>query len=160
MGNLKQVKKLIKRMKHPMTKDINGDCCLHYAALFHQFEILKYLIEEVQCPPNAEGWNGSTVLHLAAQTAQFNVVQYLVESKHCKLDPTIEDHNGHSALHYACSGGDCNIVSYLIGSMSEYMKLEDMLYSNYDNSSPANSNAETGESILKLLYLVHVTMEN
>ena len=65
-GKLKRVKELIKENENPMDKDVNGDSCLHYAVEFSQFEILKYLIEEVECPPGTEGWNGCTVLHLAA----------------------------------------------------------------------------------------------
>ena len=112
-GNLHQVMSLIRRKQNPMARDINGDSCLHYAVTLHQFKILKYLIEEVQCPAGTDGWNETTVLHIAAQTNQLAVVRYLVESEHCKLDPTTEDLDGHSALHYACSGGDPSIVRYL-----------------------------------------------
>lgn len=142
-GSLQEFKRLIKRKENPLAKDIDGNSCLHYAAQLHRFGILRYLIEEIQCPPGTKGWNGSTILHIAAQTKQFDTVQYLVESEHCKLDPTIENNNGHSALHCACQGGDLKTICYLIESMTEYMKLEDVLY---DNSTPPlqSDSAELG----------------
>lgn len=123
-----------------MTKDTYGDSCLHYAANLHRFKILMYLIEEVQCPPGIEGRNKRNILHIAAETKQINMVQYLVESEYCKLDPSLEDNTGHSALHYACCSGDLRIVRYLIESMSEYMKLEDMMN---DMTSSAQSHSQT-----------------
>ena len=128
-GNLEQVQTLIRNNENPMAKDYNDDSSLHYAVESGQVDILKYLIEEVECPPGTRGWHGSTILHIAAQTKQFDVVQYLVESEKCRLDPSTEDEYGCSALYYACHSGDVEIVRYLIDCMmKEYMKKEDILY--------------------------------
>lgn len=125
-GNLQEVKRLIEEGLNPLDKDINDDTLLHFAAIKGELDILKYLVEDVECNPAMQGFRGTTTLHAAAQGEQFTTVKYLVEQ--CQLDPIALDHVNWYPLHYACSGGDLEVVRYLIECMSEYMEMEDILY--------------------------------
>lgn len=140
-GDLVLVKDLVKKNENPMSKDINGDSCLHFAVRSGQFQILKYFIEEIECPPGTKGWLGSTILDIAALTKQYSLVQYLIEHKKCNLDPTSLNDNKKCALHYACHGGNLEIVRYLIACMkNEHMAEKDILYDS--NDSYANFDAK------------------
>lgn len=75
------VRKLIKAGENPMEEDINSNSCVYYAAMLGKLEILKYLIEEVECPPGTEGWCGKNVLHMAAETNHLPMVQYLMQTR-------------------------------------------------------------------------------
>ena len=161
--NLEQVKILIKNNENPMASDINGDSCLHYAVKAGQFDILKYLIEEVECPPGTEGQYGTNILHIAAAKKQFSTVRYLVESEKCKLDPTSEDEDGHSALHYACQGGNLDIVRYFTEYMtSEFMKLDDILYehSSPESDSVLNEGDVSKNPVCCASYFGHISIVN
>lgn len=140
-GDITIVKELINNNEDPNVKDINGNSCLHYAAIFGHLHILKYLIEECDCPSGTEGFFKTNVLHLAAFMRHLSMVRYLVESQN--LDPNVVDGFNNPVMYYAILGGDVHIVRYLIESMtSQYMKLEDILYNTPEHNNPPDKSGQ------------------
>ena len=124
-GNLKRVKECIEKGNNPLEKDVNDETSLQYAVKFGKLDILKYLIDDVQCSPATKGWRGSTILHTAAETKQLSILTYLIED--CKQDPTatLDDYDS-SPLSYACRGGDLTTVRYLVNIYKNFgMNVQD-----------------------------------
>ena len=96
-GDLEEVKRMVKQGANPLDKDINDDTLMHFAAQCGSLEILKYLIEDVNCNPATEGQNGNTVLHTAAEDGQLSIIKYLVEE--CNVEVTLPDAEGFCNMH-------------------------------------------------------------
>ena len=130
LGDLQTVKLLIEEGENPLSGDIMNSTQLHYAAQRGEYDILKYLIEEVGCNAATKGWQGSTALHATAgvKSNQLPILKYLVEQ--CQLDPCIDDDNNQSPLFYACASGNLAHIRYLMDCMQEqsHMQQEDILY--------------------------------
>ena len=91
---------------------------LHIAALHGRLEIVKYLINELNCDPNImisnvnnDKFCGRTPLHNASQNGQLHVVKFLIENQHC--DPLSLDHEHVTPLHMAAQHGHLDTVKYL-----------------------------------------------
>lgn len=110
LGNLHQVKQLVKDGANPLDKDLNGDTSLHHAASVGELKILKFFVEDLGCNPATEGWQGTNTLHTAVQAQQLHVVKYLIEE--CHIDPTALDHLKQSPLHYACRQKNRSVIHY------------------------------------------------
>ena len=115
LGNLDTVKKLVENGSNPLDTDINGDTLLHFAAFWGKLDVLKYLIEEIECNPATKGWNGSTILHAAVRRDNLPVIKYLVED--CKVDGTTEDNEGCTAFDLACKYRKIEVVQTLEKSL-------------------------------------------
>ena len=120
-GDLEQVKKLVEGGVNPMERDISGSILLHFAAIWGELEILKYLVEDIGCNPATQDDKLYTALHFSAFHGHLNTVQYLVDQ--CQLDTTAVNDDGHYALHLACRGGHLQIVKYLLSAMHDYNQL-------------------------------------
>ena len=49
----------------------------HYAARYGHLEIVKFLIEELKCPPHITGYPTATPLQMAKAANHFDIAQYL-----------------------------------------------------------------------------------
>ena len=85
---------------------------LHWASAFGHLDIVRYLVEEVNCGTECKSRNGNTPLHHAATRGGLEIVKYLINERGC--DPMCRGKNGWTPLHYACGGGRLDIVKYLI----------------------------------------------
>ena len=61
----------------PMSRNIKGNSALHCAALFGCLEIVKFLVEELKCPPDIQGALNMTPFQLAIHENHLDVAQYL-----------------------------------------------------------------------------------
>ena len=139
-GSVNTVKYLIKNCKHdPMVTDINGKRVLHYAVQNKQLDVVKYLVStnpmdtdkntflhleaktgsidimkcliaDYNCDPNASNRFGKTVLHYAVE--HIDTVKYLITE--CNCDPMVTDNDGKTVLHYVVEQKHCDVVEYLV----------------------------------------------
>ena len=65
---------------------------LNEASYYGRLEVVRYLIEKVNCPPGLINRDGATPLHRACLGAQVQVVKYLLER--CRLSVDIEARTG------------------------------------------------------------------
>ena len=147
LGHLEQVKRMVEEGANPLDTDINNDTLLHFAAHWGSIDILKYLIEDVDCNPATEGWNGTTVLHAAAGKGQLLVMKYLVEDYN--MEVSTPDLYGHYPLHHACVYGHIKAVQYLINRMQQYKELVLPMISRTDRYTTENS--ESSECLTEAL---------
>lgn len=129
VGNEERVKQLIEEGANPLDKDKHNNTLLDIVAMMGRLNILRYLIEDKGCNPGTEGGEGMTVLHVAAESNQFHIVQYLVNE--CQMDPSALDNYNRSPLTHACRHSNLEMATFLTESTLEYMKKEDVFYSDY-----------------------------
>ena len=68
----------------PLTmENVEKDTPLHLAAGNGHLELVKFLVVELKCDPNATGYEDWTPLHFAAFYCHFNVLKYLIEECNC-----------------------------------------------------------------------------
>jgi ankyrin repeat protein len=97
--------------------DRNGASALHWAAGCGYLNMVKFLIEQMSCPPEQpqrgkRSFRNRTPLHWAARNNHLNVVQYLLENCNVNVDSTTLD--GTTAFCWACWQGNIDIMKYLV----------------------------------------------
>ena len=97
-----------------------GQQPIHFAALNGHLSLLKYLINEHKCNPNAEDNSGKTPAFYAGECGKVEVMEYLVEELDCdpshKARATGKVAANRQAIHGACFSGSLPMVQYLIGT--------------------------------------------
>ena len=93
-------------------KGRKGRTVLHFACQSNNnLAVIKYLVEEQGCDPNALDNDGITPLHITAIFGSIDNLRYLIEERKC--NPHGTDHLGMSLLHFAC-GNNLSIIKYLV----------------------------------------------
>ena len=95
----------------------SGYTPLHIACIESNKNIVKYLLNVLNCNPDIQTSSGDTALHLICKTANCwkdkDLLRYLLKKKHC--NPDTQNANGETPLHIACQKQDLQTVK-LIGS--------------------------------------------
>ena len=92
------------------TLDCREPLHLTAAALYNNFEVVKFFIEGMNYDPNSKNRLGRTPLHYASGYGHLDVVIYLVVTHHC--DPLCPDKDRTTPLHLAVAEGRLEIVQY------------------------------------------------
>ena len=118
-GNLKALKHFL--IDSPITNvscylDKNGASILHWSAGCGHLQMVKYLVEELECTPHQpqkgkRSFQGRTPLHWSARNGHLSVVEYLVEKCEIDIDATTQD--GTTAFCWASWQGHLDIMVYL-----------------------------------------------
>ena len=116
-GKFEKVKALVQKydglkLEFIEYDDNHGDTPIHLAAFHGHLQILRYYIEEKNCPKGCRNRYRNTPLHRAARQGHLDVVKYLVEEKEC--DPMCVCNWGRTPLHNACRHNKLEVVKYLI----------------------------------------------
>lgn len=97
-----------------------GQQPIHFAALHGHLLLLKYLINECNCDPNAEDNSGKTPALLAGECGKVEVMGFLVEEVGCNPGHTARATGKvaakRQAIHGACFSGSLPMVKYLIAT--------------------------------------------
>ena len=93
-------------------KDAKGNTFFHLAAIAGSIVLVKWLIGDHNCDPNATNRSCQTVLHCAVK--HINVVKYLITE--CNCDPMVTDKDGKIVLHYAAEQKCLDVVEYLLST--------------------------------------------
>ena len=109
-GDVKRVKKLLKKGVSPNVRNESGDTPLHWAANKGRVKVVKLLLKH-GADPNIKNKYGWTPLHKAAFEDHVEVVKLLLEHG---ADPNIKDKNGDTLLHWAASVGRVDVVRLLL----------------------------------------------
>ena len=96
-GHLEILKYLILRLHKcdVEAKTSQNATPLHLAAHFGQLQVVKFLIEDVKCDPQANSAHESealkrTPLMLAASNHHLDVIKFLIESAKCDPNPIVD----------------------------------------------------------------------
>jgi serine/threonine protein kinase len=109
VGNVEEVKKLLKEEANVNAKDERDNTPLHFAASNGYIEVVKLLIEN-GAYVNAKNKNGSTPLHYAANKGHIEVFKLLLEHG---ANPNIKNNNGKTAIDLAREKGYSEIVKLI-----------------------------------------------
>uniref|UniRef100_A0ACD5XMN1 Uncharacterized protein n=1 Tax=Avena sativa TaxID=4498 RepID=A0ACD5XMN1_AVESA len=110
-GNLRLLKKMVKKVDLRGVKDAKGDTVLHFAARKGCLEIYRFLVEECRLDVNAVSRTGATPMYYAAIVGNVQVMRYLVDHG---SNPAIPDERGTTPLHNAAEEGHCEAVRLLL----------------------------------------------
>ena len=91
------------------TNDASGNVPLHEACKYANVEVVKILVNELQCDRAVRNAKGELPLHLACREHSLEIVE-LVSSN---SDATVQNSEGDTPLHIACEHGQMDIVKYL-----------------------------------------------
>ena len=72
--------------------------------------IVRFLVDELDCDTSCKLNNGRTLLHIACIGGHNMIVEYLVQDKSCDL--LCPDKEGVTPFHLACQYGHLNIIKY------------------------------------------------
>jgi hypothetical protein len=119
-GNLRLFKKCLNYLNHSgvhirldslKTKAFKRNV-LHFAALYNQKNMIRFLIEEQQMNSELVDGSGHTPLHLATRKGNFKTVKFIAE----KYEADIESINnkGETPFYSACQEGHEKIVEFFM----------------------------------------------
>lgn len=104
----------VEKLNVAQAKDSNGGTPIHRACVMGKLPLVKVLLSEFGCDPNAADNNGRVPLHWACQRRFLPIVKFLVEA--CQCDCNVQGSCGMTPLHFAVMVGDSSIVQYLVES--------------------------------------------
>ena len=90
--------------------DMVGNTFLHSAAKIGSNDVVKQLIRDYKCNPEAINRFGQRVLYCAVE--HISIVKYLITE--CKCDPMVTDKDGKTVLHYAVRKKCSDVAEYLV----------------------------------------------
>ena len=91
----------------------DGDCLLHIACQWGDVDIVKYLITDERCDPNAQSSTSeNTPLHIAAKYGQDDTIVELLSHMQCY--PNVQNKEGDTPLQIACYKRSLNDVKLLL----------------------------------------------
>ena len=119
------VRSLVQKGVNPEAPDSSGLMPIHHAAEANAIEVLRYLIEERKCNPNAisEDSAGWTPLLRACRKGKLEIVRYLLLERQVSMKPTKEKLT--SPLHMAALQGRLEVVQFLCDNCSIELDLPD-----------------------------------
>ena len=94
-----------------------GWTALQVAAHCGQFEVVRYLIEDLKCDPNAQNSIGNTCLQLACANGFSDIVIYLLNIEGLNIN-VINDAHG-NALHHAVLNDHVDVVKILCRNLTK-----------------------------------------
>ena len=97
----------------PAVRNNKNATPLHIAALNGHYDVVRFLISELNCVPNIQDWKdiNRTPLHLAAENGHLHIVKYLIEERRC--NPSCQDTDKVTPLFLASMNGHLDTVKYL-----------------------------------------------
>ena len=97
---------------NPQNRDNNDFSPLHIACEKSYLEIVKFLVQDVNCDPMCMTSNAWTPLHSASQGGNMDIIKYLIKEYNC--DSSCRTLNGMTPLHLACKYQHFDVVVYLV----------------------------------------------
>ena len=77
---------------NPAHPDQNGSTALHYASQsIEDTDLLKLLLEELNCDLNLQNKEGNTPIHIACQVGNLNAIRILMSHGYCELNTANND---------------------------------------------------------------------
>ncbi len=117
-GNLQQFIKYLDENKIDVIahNDRNGASALHWASGSGHTHLVKFLIEQKDCPPDQgqagkRSFRNRTPLHWACRNGHLDIVKYLVEE--CQVDMDAVTIDGTTAFCWSCWQGHEDVMRYL-----------------------------------------------
>jgi len=96
----------------------NGDTPLHWAVKNNQFQIMKFIVENVtNLNLNDKNFLGDSPLLLAVMNSNHQMVEYLIRKP---VNLNIQENKGYTPFIAACSSGDLYLVKLLMECGSDY----------------------------------------
>ena len=109
----------------PGARDMNGKSCVLHACEKGFLSVLKYFLDECNCPLSCFDYNGNNALHLAVSFSNnFDVVNYIMSKN--VLDIECRNSKGNNVLHMAAIANSSTDICKLIldnnksGTLLEY----------------------------------------
>ncbi|GAX11918.1 hypothetical protein FisN_8Lh005 [Fistulifera solaris] len=127
-GNLRKLQQYLINNPHfhPETaRDRNGATILMWAAGSGRLEMVRYLVEDIECcvqqaQHGRRSFSGRTALHWAARNGHVQLVQYLLQQG---ADIYAETEDGTTAFHWTAWQGHVDILQLLIESTDDSKRL-------------------------------------
>ena len=148
LNQLEVIKYLISKKCNLSATDDEGSGAVHISVARGHLNVLKYLINNNYCNPNATNHQDRTPLHVAvAASEQFEILEYLLEIKPSLLI-NVQDKDGDTPLHFACRRGQQKMIPFLSRSTSI-----NILITNKKGQTPlhlaaASGHKDTAEALL------------
>ncbi|WP_353272525.1 ankyrin repeat domain-containing protein [Wolbachia endosymbiont (group A) of Urophora cardui] len=117
-SNLQIVKYLIENGADLDIKYEKGLTPLHFAALFGDLELARYLVDEKDCSFNVLDKYGKSPLHIASENGRIELVKYLVGEK--KANINVLDNQHMAPLHFVAENGNLELAKYLIEKGADF----------------------------------------
>ncbi|XP_019860233.1 PREDICTED: ankyrin-3-like, partial [Amphimedon queenslandica] len=150
-NQLEVIKYLISKKCNLSATDGGGSGAVHISVERGHLNVLKYLIDNYYCNPNATNHQDRTPLHFAVAAKQFEILEYLLEIEPCLLI-NAQDKDGHTPLHFACMRGQQKMVSLLTSSTNI-----NILINNKKGQTPLHLAAASGHKDTAKALLFSVT---
>ncbi|KAF4633629.1 hypothetical protein G7Y89_g4494 [Cudoniella acicularis] len=118
-GLIKIVQKAVENKKRFLINERTkrGETPLHWAAIHHQGDFLKYLIEQ-GADLNAVEKDGKTTLHIVIYNGDEESIKVLLSSR-TTIDLNIKDSQGWTPLRWAAAFGQLDVVEMLLSAGAE-----------------------------------------
>jgi len=93
------------------TQNSNGDKPIHYAAMYGNFEVIKWLVRKNVVNVNEPGQAGRTPIHCAAEYGRLQCLKSLVDE--LPVNILIRNDDDLSVMHFAAGEGHIDCMEYL-----------------------------------------------
>ena len=113
-GNLHQLQQLVSANGNEILSGLGplGETILNTASFAGNFEVVKYLVNQIPSSVDSVDEGNRTPLHNAAHEGHLNIVKYLITEGHANVNPC--DSNLRTPLHYACQNGHLSTLAFLV----------------------------------------------